>query len=127
MPDFPESNEKKVIIDWGGVETEAFVEFPRSFIQGGNLDGADAGDIGSLQGAKKGVFEKAFANALLAMTGINSQAPQKHDRDGVGHIASELAGGLYVGDGTCAQGVKGDHLHALTGDIGAGRAGLLIS
>jgi hypothetical protein len=66
-----------------GDEIEMLVEASGVVVFGVNREGADAGDVGGLQGALHGIAQERFANALALPAAIDGQAREQHDGHGM--------------------------------------------
>lgn len=110
-----------------GVEIEVFVEAPSLVVFGVNEDGADAGDVGGLQGSRQGIVEQCGTQALAPGGVMDGEAGQQHHGDGVAGQAFHYPGGRFgVGDGADGQTVVANYPIVGDGNIGLRAPGRLV-
>ncbi len=122
-----EKNEEVEGIGGGGKEVEVFIEAAGAFVHGVDGEGADADDVGGLQGAEQCVAQKGLADAQALPTMVDGKACEQHDGDGMASQAFfDAIRGLVGGDVSRSEGVITNDGRADEADVGLRRSGLLI-
>lgn len=122
-----EQDEEVQGVGGGGDEVEMFVEAAGGFVFGVDGEGADAGDVGGLEGALHGVAQEGFADALALPAKVDGEAGEEHDRDGMlCEALGEARGSVFEGDVADGEGVVADDGFASEAHVGLRGAGLLV-
>lgn len=85
-----------------------------------NQDGADAGDLRSLQRSQYGIAQQAWTNSISLKCLIDGKAAENHDWNRVWHIAFDASRRTPVGYGAHGQRVVTDDPVFLANHIGPG-------
>src|SRR5215510_15029977 len=80
-------------------------------------DGADAGNLGCLNGTEYCVSQEGWAERLALNCLINRKPPDHHHRHGIRHIASDSAWRLSMSDSTRGESVIGNDPLSLASDV----------
>src|SRR5438067_5927250 len=89
-------------------------------------NGANSGNLASLQGAKNRVAQECRAEALSLISAIDSQPSQNHYRHRIWHVTSDPARCFPVRHCTNCQGVVCNHRSANTKHVSSRRAACLV-
>ena len=114
-------------IGWGRDEVEALIERLGVVILRVGGEGSESGDVGGLQSTKHGVLKQASSETFSLVGDGNCQSRKQHDRNWMtGQSLCEAFGRITVGDFAIHQRVEPDNFFPGQGNVGVGRAGLLI-
>jgi len=89
-------------------------------------DGANAGNLGCLQGTEDGIPQQSWTNRLALKCLINRKTANHHHWHGIWHIALDAAWSLRMSNGADGEGIVADYALSHARNVGSRGAALIV-